>query len=54
MVRGAEVAFDEGIIAHLIEGEGFGVGVQEDVSVGVDEAGDSGEIWRRPMSGGRA
>lgn len=43
MVRGADGAFCEGFIADLGERGGFAVGVQEDVRVGVHQAGEHGK-----------
>lgn len=43
MVSSADDALHEGLITHLVECGSFGVGVQEDVGVGVHEAGEHRE-----------
>lgn len=43
MVRGADGAFDEAFVAHLVYRGCLGVGAEENVGVSVDEAKSKGQ-----------
>lgn len=52
VIHGADGALGGGLVARLVQGAGFSVGVQEDVGVGVDEAGQDVEAAEVDVGGG--